>query len=76
MTKKSKRRAERFFSYSPPSTNPKEAKMAARLTSKEHEVGKEQRHSQDDVLKQISDSIKCLGDILQNKIEQPHTDMD
>lgn len=56
--------------------NPKEAKMAATLTSKEHEVGKEQRHSQGDLLKQISDSIKCLGDILENKIEQLHTDMD
>lgn len=50
--------------------------MAATLTSKEHEVGKEQRHSQGDLLKQISDSIKCLGDILENKIEQLHTDMD
>ena len=38
--KKNKKRAERSFSYSPPTTDPKKPKMAA-PTSKEHEVGKE-----------------------------------
>ena len=72
MRKKSKKRAERSFSYSPPSTDPKKAKMAATPTSKDDEVGK----AEDDVLKQIFDSIKCLGDRLENKIEQLHTDID
>lgn len=76
MTKKSKKRAERSFSYSPPSTDPKKAKMAAIPTSNEHEVGKEQSVPLDDVLKQIVDSIQSLGDKLENKIEQLQTDID
>jgi len=52
--------------------------MAAMPTSKEHEVaiGKEHSFPLDDVLKQIFDSIQSLGDRLENKIEQLHTDMD
>jgi len=42
--------------------------MATTPTSKEHEG--------DEVLKQIVDSIQSLGDRLENKIEQLHTDMD
>lgn len=76
MTKKSKKRAERSFSYSAPSTDPKKAKMAATLTSTEHEAGKEQSVPLDDVLKQIVDSIQSLGDRSENKMEQLQTDMD
>lgn len=76
MTKKSKKRAERSFSYSPPSTDLKKAKMAATPTSKDHEAGKEQSVPLDDVLKQIVDSIQSLGDRMENKIEQLQTDMD
>ena len=75
MKKKNKKRAERSFSYSPPSTDPKKPKMAA-PTSKEHEVGKEHNVPLDGVLKQIVDSIKSLGDRLENKIERLQTDMD
>jgi len=45
MRKKSKKRAQRSFSYSLPTTDPKKAKMAAELKNKEHEVGKERRDS-------------------------------
>ena len=68
MKKKSKKRAERSFSNSPPSTDLKKPKMATTPTSKEHEG--------DEVLKQIVDSIQSLGDRLENKIEQLHTAMD
>jgi len=68
MKKKSKKRAERSFSNSPPSTDQKKLKMATTPTSKEHEVN--------EVLKQIIDSIQSLGDRLENKIEQLQTDMD
>lgn len=76
MKKISKKRAERSFSYSPPSSDLKKPKMAATSMSKEHEVGKEHSGSLDDVLKQIFDSIQSLGDRLENKIEQLQTDMD
>ena len=76
MKKISKKRAERSFSYSPPSSDLKKPKMAATSMSKEHEVGKEHSGSLDDVLKQIFDSIQFLGDRLENKIEQLQTDMD
>ena len=68
MKKKSKKRAERSFSNSPLSTDLKKLKMATTATSKEHEG--------DEVLKQIVDSILSLGDRLENKIQQLHTDMD
>ena len=68
MKKKSKKTAESSFSNSPPSTDLKKPKMATTPTSKEHEG--------DEVLKQIVDSIQSLGDRLENKIEQLHTDMD
>ena len=68
MKKKSKKRAERSFSNSPPSTDQKKLKMATTPTSKEHEVN--------EVLKQIIDSIKSLGDRLENKIEQLLADID
>ena len=68
MKKKSKKRAERSFSNSPPSTDLKKPKMATTPTSTEHEV--------DEVLKQIVDSIQSLGDRLENKIEHVQTDMD
>ena len=74
MTKKGKKRTERFFSYSPESTDLKKPKMAGTSASKEHEVGKEHSGSLDDVLKQIVDSIQSLGDRLENKIEQLQTD--
>ena len=76
MKKKSKKIAERSFSYSLPSSDQKKPKMAAMPTSKEHEVGKEHSVPLDDVLKQIVDSIQSLGDRLENKIEQLQTDMD
>ena len=76
MRKKSKKRAQRSFSYSLPTTDPKKAKMAAELKNKEHEVGKERRDSQDDVLTQIFDSIKDLGDRMESKIEQLQSDME
>ena len=76
MKKKGKKRTERSFSYSPPSTDLKKPKMAATSTGKQHEVGKEHSGPLDDVLKQIVDSIQSLGDRLENKIEQLQTDMD
>jgi len=68
MRKKSKERAERSFSNSPPSTDQKKLKMATTPTSKEHKV--------DEVLKQIINSIQSLGDRLETKIEQLQTDVD
>jgi len=76
MKKKSKKRAERSFSYSPPSSDQKKPKMAAMPTCKEHEIGKEHSVPLDDVLKQIFDPTQPLGDRLENKIEQLQTDMD
>ena len=76
MKKKGKKKTERSFSYSPPSTDLKKPKMAATSTGKQHEVGKEHSGPLDDVLKQIVDSIQSLGDRLENKIEQLQTDMD
>ena len=76
MKEKSKKRTERSFSYSPPSTDLKKPKMAETSTGKEHEVGKEHSSPLDDVLKQIVNSIQSLGDRLENKIEQLQEDMD
>lgn len=50
--------------------------MAAELENKEHEVGKVRRDSQEDVLTQIFDSIKNLGDRMESKIEQLQSDID
>ena len=70
MTDKSKKRAERSFSYSPPATDSKKAKMAGTSTTEEQEV------SHEDTLKQIFDAIQSMGVRLEDKIEQLQTDMD
>ena len=62
-------------SYCPPWTDLKKAKMTVILTSKEHEVGKEQSVPINNVLKQIVDSIQSLGDRLEDKMEQLQPDM-
>ena len=70
MTDTSKKRAERLFSYSPPATDSKKAKMVGTLSTEEQEV------SQEDTLKQIFDAIQSMGVRLENRFEQLQIDMD
>ena len=73
--KKNKKRAERSFSYSPPSTrrNRRWRRQQAKNTRLEKSII---TFPLDGVLKQIVDSIQSVGDRLENKKERLQTDMD